>query len=134
MARRASSGVHPAWFAVVALLVVGAIAAGYFIFSRASDPFRTIQALNVPAYLENANSLRGNQYRVVGTVWDSLGWSPSVGRLYAIEVGDAKPTDPLPVLVPAALNHVNLQKGQRFLFHVEVGAGGILLVRDLRKE
>jgi hypothetical protein len=125
--------VNPVWFAVVALLAGGAIAAGYFVFSRASDPYRTMQSLSVPAYLDNANSLRGNTYRVGGTVWDSLGWSPAAGRMYAIEVGEAKPTDPLPILVPAALNHVNLQKGQRFVFQVEVGEGGILIVRDLKK-
>jgi hypothetical protein len=133
MARRASSGVHPVWFAVVGLLVAGAIAAGYFVFSQANDPYRTMQPLNVAGYLENANSLRGNNYRVVGTVWDSLGWSPAAGRLYSIEVGEGKQADPLPILVPAALNHVNLQKGQRFVFHVEVSEGGVLLVRDLRK-
>jgi len=129
MARRASSGVHPIWFGVVALLAAGAVGAGYFIFARANDPYRTIQALNVAAYLENANSLRGNTYRIAGAVWNSLGWSPTAGRLYAIEVG----SDPVPVLVPAALNHVNLQKGQKFVFEVEVSDGGVLLVKSLQK-
>jgi hypothetical protein len=38
------------------------------------------------------------------------------------------------VLVPSQLNHVNLQKGQRFIFEVEVIDGGVLRVRSLRKE
>ncbi len=133
MARRANLRLHPAWFALVGFLAIAAVAAGYFIFTKASDPYRTMQTLNVGAYMENANSLRGNIYRVTGAVWNSLGWSPSDGRLYAIEVGDNTPADLLPVLVPVSLNQVNLQKGQRFIFEIEVGEGGVLLVRSLRK-
>jgi len=133
MTRRASSGLHPAWFAGVGVLAAAAIAAGYFLIAKAHDPYRTLQPLNVPAYLDNANSLRGNVYRINGTLWDSLGWSPGVGRLYSIETGEGAAAELLPVLVPAALNHVNLQKGQRFIFEVEVAEGGILTVRSLRK-
>ena len=133
MARRASSRLHPAWFAVVGVLAAAAIAAGYFVFSKANDPYRVIQPLNVAAYLENANSLRGNTYQVTGTVWNSLGWSPASGRLFSVEVGENTPSDLLPLLVPAALNQVNLQKGQRFVFEVEVSDGGVLRVRSLRK-
>ena len=114
-------------------MAAGAIAAGYFLFSKANDPYRTIQPLSVAAYLENANSLRGNVYQVAGTVWNSLGWSPTAGRMYAIEAGTGGATELLPVLVPAALNQINLQKGQRFLFEIEVGEGGVLVVRSLRK-
>lgn len=115
-------------------MAAGAIAAGYFLFSKTSDPYRTIQPLSVAAYLENANSLRGNVYQVAGTVWNSLGWSPTAGRLYAIEAGTGgTTTELLPILVPAALNQINLQKGQRFLFEIEVGEGGVLVVRSLRK-
>lgn len=133
MARRASSGLHPAWLLGVVGLVGGAIATGYFVFAATNDPYRTLQSLSVPAYLDNANSLRGNVYRVKGTLWDSLGWSPSVGRLYSVETGEGKSVELLPVLVPATLNRVNLQKGQRFVFEVEVADGGILMVRSLRK-
>lgn len=134
MPRRASSKLHPGWFVAVALLVAAAIAGGYLLMTKVNDPYRTINTLDTLAYLENANSLRGNIYRVSGSVWNSLGWSPAAGRLFAIEVGAGKPGDLLPVLVPAALNHVNLQKGQRFVFEVEVIEDGVLQVKSLRKE
>lgn len=134
MARRASSGLNPGWWVAVGVLAVAAIAGGYFVFSKANDPYRTISTLDPAVYLENANSLRGNIYRVSGTVWNSLGWSPSAGRLFAIEVGEGRGTELLPLLVPTTLSHANLQKGQRFTFEVEVGDAGVLRVRSLRKE
>lgn len=134
MPRRASSKLHPGWLIAVGLLMAAAIAGGYWLWGKVNDPYRTIQTLDTLAYLENANSLRGNTYRINGTVWNSLGWSPNVGRLFSVEVGTGKPGDLLPVLVPASLNHVNLQKGQRFVFEVEVIEGGVLRVKSLRKE
>lgn len=133
MTRRASSRLHPAWIVAAVLVGVGTLVVGRLVFSHASDPYRTLQPLNVAGYLDNANSLRGNVYRVTGMVWNSLGWSPTAGRIFAIEAGDERTTELLPVLVPAALNYVNLQKGQRFVFEVEVSEGGVLLVRSLRK-
>ncbi len=40
--------------------------------------------LDVKAYLENANSLRGNVYKIEGEVTNALAWSPSTGRLIAV--------------------------------------------------
>jgi hypothetical protein len=134
MPRRASSKINPLWFVAIALLVAAAIGGGFLFFKNFNDPLRTVGTLDVALYLENANSLRGNTYRVLGTVWNSLGWSPAAGRLFAVEAGENRATELLPVLVPSQLNHVNLQKGQRFIFEVEVIDGGVLRVRSLRKE
>lgn len=133
MARRASSSLHPLWFGVAAVLAAVAIGVGYFVFSHANDPYRTIQPLDIGDYMDNANNLRGNVYQLIGTVWNSLGWSPTAGRIFSIESGETGATKLVPVLVPSDLNHVNLQKGQRFTFEVEVGANGVLRVRSLRK-
>jgi hypothetical protein len=74
---------------VVAVLVgVGTLVVGRLVFSHASDPYRTLQPLNVAGYLDNANSLRGNVYRVTGTIWNSLGWSPTAGRIFSVEAAD----------------------------------------------
>ena len=133
MARRASFSIHPAWVLVVILLIGGAIGIGYFLVGKVNDPYRTTTALNVPAYLENSNSLRGNTYKVTGMVWNSLGWSPTAGRLFSIEVESPTGTDVLPVLIPAEFNHVNIQKGQRFIFRIVVNDKGILETKQLNK-
>ena len=119
----------------IAVWFVVALAGGYFLISRVNNPYRTMQPLDVPAYLESANSLRGNTYKMTGTIWNSLAWSPVLGRLFSVEVPSASGgVEVLPVLIPADLNRVNIQKGQRFQFKVEVNENGLLLARDLNKE
>ncbi len=129
MARRASSSAHPAWMMLAALLVLAALGGGYVLFGKASDPYRTLTPLPVPDYLQNSNSLRGNVYKLEATVSESLQWSPTIGRLFSVEAGG----EMLPVLVPPQFNSVNIERGQRFFFKLEVGDHGILLVQDVKK-
>ena len=134
MSRRASFTIHPVWIAALFVLVAAAIAGGYFLVGRVNDPYRTLSPLSVPAYLDNSNSLRGNSYKVTGTIWNSLAWSPTAGRLFSIEVESGNgATDILPLLVPAEFNHVNIQKGQQFTFKIEVDEKGILKAAGLKK-
>jgi hypothetical protein len=128
MARRASSSAHPAWLLVAALLVAAAIGGGFFIHSR-SDPFRTVAALPVADYLENSNSLRGNVYKLEATVGKSIDWSASSGRLFAVEAGP----EVLAVLVPPQFNQINIERGQKFIFKLEVADKGILRVQEVKK-
>ena len=133
MTRRASFTIHPAWVIIILILVVAAIGVGHFLVGKVNDPYRTIAPLDVAAYLENSNSLRGNIYKVTGTVWNSLAWSPTDGRLVSIEVNSSTGTDVLPLLIPVEFNHVNIQKGQHFIFKVEIDERGILRTKDLTK-
>jgi hypothetical protein len=110
-------------------LVVAALAGGYFLFGRTSDPYRTLTPLPIPDYLQNSNSLRGNVYKLDATVGQSLAWSPTVGRLFSVEANG----EVLPVLVPPQFNSVNIERGQRFYFKVEVGDHGILHAQDVKK-
>jgi len=131
MARRARSSTTPAWIAATWLLGLALAGGGYWIYSQIGDPFRTLAPFPVAVYLENSNSLRGNVYRINGTVANQLGWSPETGRLYSIDLDGSD--EVLPLLIPANFNATNLQKGQRFTFEVEVGERGILHAKNLRK-
>ena len=133
MARRASFSINPAWIIVVILLIVGAIEVGYVLLGKINNPYRTLTPLNVAAYLENSNSLRGNTYKVTGTVWNSLAWSPTAGRLFSIEVESGSGVSVLPILIPAQFNYVTIEKGQRFVFQIEIDEKGILKTKDLSK-
>jgi hypothetical protein len=134
MSRRASFTIHPVWIAALFVLIAAAIAGGYFLVGRVNDPYRTLSPLSVSAYLDNSNSLRGNSYKVTGTIWNSLAWSPTAGRLFSIEVESGNgATDILPLLIPAEFNHVNIQKGQQFTFKIEVDEKGILKAAGLKK-
>jgi len=129
MARRASSSAHPIWIIAALVLCIAAVGGGYLIFGRTSDPFRTVQALPVAYYLQNSNSLRGNVYKIDATIAKSIEWSPKAGRLFSVEVG----SDVLPVLVPPEFNQINIERGQRFHFKIEVGDKGIIRAQDVKK-
>ncbi len=133
MSRRASSSIHPFWIVAGLLLVVGAIAGGYVYFGQAHGPYRTITVLDVAVYLENANSLRGNTYKVTGTIMNSLAWSPQTGRLFSIEVKTDSGLEVLPLFIPGKFNHINIQKGQQFHLKIEIDDKGLLKVQDLQK-
>ena len=129
MARRASSSANPLWFVAAFLLALCAIAGGFLMFNRSGDPYRTMTPLPVPDYLENSNSLRGNTYKLDGTISQSIEWSATAGRLFSVDVG----ADVLPILVPANLNHINLDRGQRYFFKIQVGDKGVLTAQDVKK-
>ena len=133
MARRASFAIHPLWIVAVFLLVVGAISAGYFLMGRVNDPYRTLAVLDVPAYVENSNSLRGNHYKISATIWNYLASSAQTGRLFSVEVASGNASEILPLFIPAEFNGWNIQKGQHFNFSVEVNEKGILTVKGLKK-
>ena len=134
MSRRASSTISPVWIAALFILVIAAILCGYFLVGSVNDPYRTLSPLSVSAYLENSNSLRGNSYKISGTVWNSLAWSPTAGRVFSIEVESTNGApDIVPILIPTVFNSQNIQKGQRFIFKIEVDEKGILKVAGLKK-
>jgi zona occludens toxin (predicted ATPase) len=133
MARRASFAIHPLWIVAVLLLAIGAISVGNYLVGRVNDPYRTLATLDVPAYLENSNSLRGNSYKISGSIWNYLSSSTKEGRLFSVEVNNGSATEVLPVLVPGEFNNINIQKGQHFNFSVEVDEKGILTVKGLTK-
>jgi hypothetical protein len=128
MGRRASSSVNPAWFVIVAIVVAGAIAGGWALKGRVTDPFRTLAPFPAADYLENSNSLRGNVYKIDALVGDQLGFSNNT-RLISVEVNG----EPVSIIIPPELRDMNVQKGQRLLFKVEVGDKGILKALDLKK-
>jgi hypothetical protein len=138
MARRANPKIRPLWVALILGALMVAIVIGLVLQTGGGDPFRTVPELELADYLANANSLRGNTYKVKGTVFQSLGYSRSKGRLFSVEVGGGSGaagggSEILPILIPPALSYINLQRGQRYIFRLEVDDGGILRALDLKK-
>jgi hypothetical protein len=128
MGRRASSSVNPAWFAIAAVVVAAVIGIGWALKGTVADPYRTLAPFPTAEYLQNSNSLRGNTYKVDGIVGEQLYYSKSA-RLISVEVNG----EPVSILVPSELRDVNVQKGQRLLFKVEVGDKGVLKAVGVKK-
>lgn len=132
MARRSRNSLHPAFLiaGLAALVVVLYVATT--LISPTGDPYRTTAPLATDAYLENSNSLRGNVYKLEGEILNVLGYSPSTeDRLISVQSGADE--DIVPIVIPGSLSHVNLQKGQRFHFELQVDPQGILRAQALQK-
>ena len=131
MARRSKNFRLPLGIIIALVLILAAFVGSRFFISATSQPFRTVASLDVRTYLENANSLRGNVYKIEGEVLNSLGWSPTKGRLIAVSVDDGSQV--VPVLVTTDFSKINIQRGQRFIFLLEVDDKGILRTKDMTK-
>jgi len=131
MRRRGKSSLRPFWLIPAAVLVLAAFLGGRFFLGGNHDAFRTVAPLDVASYMENANSLRGNVYKFTGEVANSLAYSPTSGRLFAVDLVEGD--DVLPVLVTAEFNALNIQKGQRFIFVIEVDEKGLLRTKNISK-
>ncbi len=129
MARRASSSIPAGKLAAAAGAVVVLLAIAYAVFGTAQDPFRTSSPFPVKEYLENANSIKGNTYRLEALVDKTLEVTPATGRLFSVEAGG----DMLPLLVPSTLNGTNIERGQKLHFRVQVNEKGLLVASEIRK-
>ncbi len=97
---------------------------------------RTVEMLDPDLYYDNANSLRGNTYKIAAEIDSSLGNSPAKGRLFSVRVTNGQKGGApviLPVLVPVSLGQLTIQKGQHYLMKVKVVENGLLKVEEASK-
>lgn len=144
MPRRASSGVNIgqmvgiavaiiAFFAIAALLIK--LIAGDMIGGGGSGGGGRVgkaNALNLTSYRDNANSLRGNLYRIEGKIEEMLRWSED-GRLISFEASDGSLSIPVPVMVPADFSNVNLERGSELIMAVRVDREGMLVAESIEE-
>lgn len=136
MARQRKSRGFP--FLIVMVAAVLALAAVVVLMKQGGggSSLRTVEELDPNLYYENANSLRGNTYRIDAEIDSSLGNSPSKGRLFSVRLKGSNKSGSaviLPVLVPVELGTLTIQKGQHYLMKVKVGDNGLLVVEEARK-
>lgn len=135
MPRRAQSGVRPAhWLGLIIILaVIGG--GGYALMHRATDPMTGIMELDTGGFLENATALGGNEYKLEGLVEDRLDtkWSSKDGRLFSVQISDGSGSTSVPVWIPPDYQGPNIQRGQRYLMKVRVQENGVLEMLELFK-
>jgi hypothetical protein len=129
MARRARSSSPNFKMIGAGVALLAMLTAAYLVFGGSQDPYRTTSPLPVRDYLENANSLRGNTYRLEALVDKTLEVAPDSGRLFSVETGG----EMLPLFVPAKLNGMNIERGQKFHFRVQINEKGLIVASDIRK-
>ena len=97
---------------------------------RTNNPFdEPLHEFPLADYMQNSNSLRGNSYKLDAVIGDQLQYT-AAARLFAVEVSG----EPVSLLVPAEFNHLDLRKGQKYIFKVEVADKGVLRAKGVKKE
>ncbi|MCX6935578.1 MAG: hypothetical protein NTZ01_05230 [Verrucomicrobia bacterium] len=133
MSRRGHTKTSPGLILGLVIAFLGLAGVGTFFFQKDADPYRTVEQLKPSDYFENANSLRGNMYQVEGTIFSSLAWNPEKGRLFSLRVTEKEKVWPLPILLPATLRQINIQKNQSYRAKVRVNEVGVLVAEEIRK-
>lgn len=142
MARRASSGINVGQIAGIAVAILGFLVVAALLFkliagdligsgggSNRSSGNATM--LNLSTFRENANSLRGNIYRIEGKVEETLRWTPDRGRLISFDANDTMISIPVPVRIPEEFSNVNIERGTSMNMVVRVDREGTLVVESI---
>jgi hypothetical protein len=125
MARRASSSLHPGVLLGIAAAVVVAIVAGQSLFKKKKPGFGDVSPMNIEDFLENGNSLRGNEYSLEGKIDEKLRWTTHRGQIVSLRVSSPGGDEFIPVEIPPAFNNLNVEREQRYAMRVKVRQGGI---------
>ncbi|MCB1076946.1 MAG: hypothetical protein KDM63_05860 [Verrucomicrobiae bacterium] len=146
MPRRASSGINLGQILGIAGAILGFLVAAFLLIrvvggdllgggGKSNGGLSSSQAseLQIGTYIDNANSLRGNVYKVSGKVEEILKYTPDRGRLITLDASGDGNTALLPVLVPETFSGVNIDRGTQFTFVVRVDRGGILVAEQIEQ-
>ena len=136
MSRQKKSQGLPLWL-ILLLFLLAAGGGFYGLHQNGGDSsLRTTEELDSSIYYENANSLRGNTYKIDAEIDSALGNSPTKGRLFSVTLKNSSKNGApvvLPVLVPLELGNLTIQKGQHYLMKVKVVENGLLKIEEARK-
>lgn len=125
MPRRASSGINPGILVGVGVFVVIALVAGRLLIGDKSGGFSDVPRLRVDEFLENGNSMRGNEYFLEGKIDEKLRWTPERGQVVSVMVDDDGGSEMIGVEIPPQFNHLNIEREQRYAIKVRIRQGGI---------
>lgn len=133
MARRASSGPKPGLLIGIAVALGVAFFAGKQLLGSKPGSSISGSPLEMRWVTENANSLRGNQYVVEGTIDEKLRWTPDLGQVVALKVDDDGGSSFLAIEIPPDLSSVNIEREQSYVFKVRFRQGGIAVAEEISR-
>lgn len=130
MPRRASSSQHPVIWIVCAIAIAAAAFVGKSMLGKENKGLTGGTKLNMSEVLENANSMRGNEYIVAGTIDTKLrvGANSQVISLKVEGSGEL-----LPIEVPAEFIKLNLEVQQSYSIKVKFRQGGIAVATAMQR-
>lgn len=133
MPRRASSSLHPGLIVGIIALVVVLIFAGKSFVAKKPASFGDTAKLNIQDFLQNGNSLRGNEYVVEGKVDERLRWTSASGQVVSVQVGTDDDAEFIGIEIPPDLGKTNIDVEQRYAFRVKFRQGGIPVATGINR-
>lgn len=131
MGRRASSSLNStAIIGIVAVLAI-LVGIGSLMFKKKAKTFNEVAPLRIEEALENANSLRGNEYRVEGKIESR--WIRDTGEGLSLLVEEGGRTERLFIMIPPDVSHPNIEREQRYAFKIEFGEGGVAIATAVKR-
>ncbi len=122
-------------YIIITIAVVAALIAGKFILDRRAQHFSGLSELPIADIKNNANSLSGNEYRVSGKITEKLKWTADRGQVISLTVDQGeKGHGTIPVIVPAGIDNVNLERGHSYTFKVEINREGLPVALDVKAQ
>ena len=130
MARRASSGPNVTAIIAIAAFVIVAFFGAKSLLGSSKQKIKGVTPLAVKEFLENGNSLRGNEYLVQGTV--DQRWPRDNGQLVSLHVNDSD--DLIGIQIPASFNDLNIEREQKDSNKVKFLEGGIPVATQIERQ
>jgi hypothetical protein len=131
MGRRASSSINSSAIVGIIAAVAVLVGVGAFLLSRKGKSFADVAPLQVVEALENANSLRGNEYRVEGKLLAR--WPRETGAVVEVLIEDGGAQEHFPIVVPSSVSTVNFEREQRYAFKIKFGDGGVAIATAVER-
>ena len=125
MPRRASSSIHPGIIGIAVVVLILVIMGGRMLIGDKSPGFGNLPPLDVEQMLENANSMRGNEYIVNGQVNEKLLWTPDRGQFISLRVETPGGEEIIGVEIPPEFDNLNIETRQSYSIRVRIRDGGI---------
>ena len=104
---------------------------GTLMLRKESNTFADISLLRIDEAMENANSLRGNEYRVEGKVESR--WVRDSGEGLSLLVEEGGRTEHIFIMIPNDVEHPNIEREQRYAFKIRFGEGGVAVATAVKR-
>lgn len=122
-------------YIIIAIAVAGALIGGYLIINKRAQHFSNLSELSVKDFKNNANSLSGNEYRLTGEISEKLKWTSDHGQVVSLSVDQGENgSGTIPILVPAGIDKVNLERGHSYTFKIEINRQGLPVALDVKAQ
>lgn len=128
MARRASSGPNITAIIGIAAFVIVAIIGAKFLLGGSKKKINATP-LSMSEFLENGNSLRGNEYLVEGVV--DQRWPRDEGQLVSLQIEDSD--DMIGIEIPSSFNDLNIERQQKYAIKVKFREGGVPVATQIER-